>query len=350
VEQQRARHAHRDPVSSPAPVRGRMAALVAVPVLLPLLLTAPAAANGDCPAQASQRDTTLSKQAPAVSTRFESAHDQTPAGIWMTLDLRADATFPPGQAGYIELVASINGHDAAHITLEASKDTLRTTSVSFIGGRVVNTVSSRTSQIKFSNYLQDASLQVGSNELTVRTDKAEGAVPLIHIHQATVTCTTVDPEELSLALPVQVVGRVGEPIVVPYTLARRGGRPDLPVYVHPQALDPGLEVGPDARRHNGGVDAPGPERSFTVTAATAGTYSLAVQADGFYNRPADQVTIVVQSAPATSSAILPAMGTLAALTMPLLIHHRRRLGQTRTRSRRLPASGDCERSADRADP
>lgn len=305
--------------------RSRSAAIVGVPALLTLLLAAPAAASkAGCPAQVSQRNATISEQASVVSTRFDSVRAGAPAGTWATLDLIADVTFPPGEAGYVELVASVNGYDAAHITLQATKDTLRTTWASFIGGRVVNTVSSRTSQIDFSNYLQDASLHAGANELTVRTEQVEGAFPLIHIDEAAVTCTTVDPEELTLDLPQQVVGRPGEPIVVPYNLARRGGRPDLPVCVHPQALDPGLDVGPDVRRHDG-VDAPGPERSFTVVAATAGTYSLAAQADGFYNRPADQVTIVVKPGPALSRTTLSAGAVLVAIALPLLVRSRRRI-------------------------
>jgi hypothetical protein len=311
--------------------RSWFAAMIGVSALLPLLLAAPAAAStAGCPVQASQRNTTLTEQTSGVSTRFDSVHAGPPAGTWTTLELIADVTFPPGEAGYVELVASVNGYDAAHITIQATKDTLRTTWASFIGGRVVNTVSRRTSQIDFSNYLQDASLHTGANELTVRTQQVEGAFPLIHIDEAVVTCTTVDPEELALDLPQQVVGRPGEPIVVPYTLARRGGRPDLPVYVRPQALDPGLDVGPDARRHNDGVDAPGPKRSFTVVAATAGTYSMAAQADGFYNRPADQVTIVVEPGPTLSRTTFAAGAVLVAIAMPLLLQSRRRIATAGT--------------------
>jgi hypothetical protein len=178
---------------------------------------------------------------------------------------------------------------------------------------------------RYENYLQDAGVRAGTNNLRLHLRSESAGEPrlLIDGAQSGIVATTASPSELVLRTPVQsIVGAEDTSIVVPIELFRKGRRPDVPLEIRVDAPS-GIEVEqvPEVKSIGDGR-----RLRLRVRVAEAGTYSVRIALAGAYNEPAGLVQLTVRRGPLLPEWV-PAVGAASAVAAAYLL-------LTRTRQRR----------------
>jgi len=239
---------------------------------------------------------------------------------WYTVRLRVRITVRPGGAdrGQAELLLATNGYGGALVTLDGRDDGVRTFHTGYLGGTVDRLDHGRTVHVDTENYVQLEGILGGKNILEVTLDGSPDLVERVEVLAETgLQSTKASPQQLSLKAPEAVRADAGGAFHVPFSIERKGERPDRPVNVTIEKAGGPIEF----RAELAAFEKIGNGRNgtFVGSAGEPGTYEVKISAEGGYNEPFKIVALIVTE-PAHGpdpGRLLAAAGLLAVAAVAL---------------------------------
>ncbi|MBX7266715.1 hypothetical protein KIF24_12180 [Micromonospora sp. Llam7] len=184
--------------------------------------------------------------------------------------------------------------------------------------------------VDYENYPRAGSVSPGPNTFKVALQDGDGLVDRVEIDPASgFTATTIQPEQLSIALPKKLSAEVGEQFTLPYEVSSRAERADRPLSVLVESAGGPLELDRDQDTFSTtGTKQTG---EFTGTATQPGRYELRVAANGGYNPAAGTVLVDVKPAGRRGPGLAAVIGAvmLVGVAFLLLTGSRRRADRRR---------------------
>lgn len=177
------------------------------------------------------------------------------------------------------------------------------------------------------NYTQDHAIKSGVNRFTIKLDQPGVLVKEAIVEPVTGITRTGKPlEQLSVKVASPIRAQERKPAALPYSVSRRGQRPDRPATVRARIMS-GKGARIDRAEHRYPSIGIGRNGRFEMT-ATRGRYIVQVVLDGGYNTAAQFITVDVRppkQSTAGRAAPLLASGTLVLLGIGSLVRFRMRV-------------------------
>ncbi|MBQ1023684.1 hypothetical protein [Micromonospora sp. C95] len=277
------------------------------------------------------RERTLTGDRTQFSARWTlTAGDLAP---WFTTRLKMRITFARGAPadGTARVVGALNDSPAALVTLRAQPGGgTRVFYDGYLSGPVTTVTKEDSIVVDYENYPRAGSVSPGPNTFKVALQDGDGLVDRVEIDPASgFTATTIQPEQLSIALPKKLSAEVGEQFTLPYEVSSRAERADRPLSVLVESAGGPLELDRDQDTFSTtGTKQTG---EFTGTATQPGRYELRVAANGGYNPAAGTVLVDVKPAGRRGPGLAAVIGAvmLVGVAFLLLTGSRRRADRRR---------------------
>jgi hypothetical protein len=230
---------------------------------------------------------------------------------WYVVRLHYRVRFASGGKGFAWVTSDTNTRTSAQVEYTTSRAGVRRTTVDLEHGQRERRGRSRSDELTFTNYLQNAGVRAGANSWTLRLEQAGGAsVKRLELLPDTAIVET-DRSPFPLGMTVALDGdrpEAGEPFTIAVTLAARPGRSVDDVVVRAD--------GGQRRRLGRVTERPRTVR-FTFQATRAGTRQLTFAADSSANHPnaSVQVLVLPSSRATAASPLVLGLAALPALAM-----------------------------------
>jgi hypothetical protein len=264
-------------------------------------------------------DRILTRDRPQFSKRWTlTAADVAP---WFTTRLKMRVTFahdPPAD-GNARVIAAINDKPAALVTLRAAQpDGTRVFYDGYLSGPVTTVTKDDSIAVDYENYPRDGSVTAGVNTFRVALQDTDGLVESVEIDPSSgFAATTIQPEQLSIALPKELSAEVGERFTLPYEVSSRAERADRPLRVLVEKAGGPLEFDRDQDEFSTtGAKQTG---QFTGTATQPGRYEVRVAANGGYNPAAGTVVVDVKPASRRGPGLAAVVGAVVLVAVAVLL-------------------------------
>ena len=242
--------------------------------------------------------TTRQPQITVARFRLPSGARQGPR-FWYTMRLILRVT-PSRRLSSCVATGYTSGYAAAHVQVTSRNGKAIVDSLGWISGHKHFAIT-RPTTVEIANYLQESGVHSGLVQFEVALRRVVGRCEGTMSVQpgSGVGVTRARPDELVLTGPdVALRARPHDVVKIPFSLSRRGSRPDRSVIVALQA-DPALHLLASRRQTFSSIGT-GKSGAFLVRADRAGTYGVEMAVLNAYNQPQVIAEIVVR--PGTGSA------------------------------------------------